>query len=60
MVEWLRTLEVHDFTGARAEKQWGKQEFERKEALKRPSKVEESLHLSKMSKPDVEIAPVQA
>jgi len=60
MIEWLKTLEVHDFTGARAERQWEKQEFERKEALKRPSKVEESLHLPKMSKTDVEIAPVQA
>ncbi|CAG5091707.1 Oidioi.mRNA.OKI2018_I69.PAR.g13207.t1.cds [Oikopleura dioica] len=57
MVEWLKTLEVHDFTGVRAEKQWEKQEFERKEALKRPSKEEADSHLPKIAKSEVE--PVQ-
>lgn len=57
MVEWLKTLEVHDFTGARAEKQWEKQEFERKEALKRPSKEEADSQLAKIAKSEVE--PVQ-
>ena len=54
MVEWLKTLEVHDFTGVRAEKQWEKQEFERKEALKRPSKEAADSHLPKIAKSEVD------
>ena len=30
MIEWLRTLEVHDFTGVRAAEQWESQEMSRK------------------------------
>ena len=35
MVEWLKTISVHDFTGIRAKAQWETQEFERRERLKR-------------------------
>ena len=35
MVEWLKTISVHDFTGVRAKAQWETQEFERRERLKR-------------------------
>ena len=41
MVEWLKTISVHDFTGIRAKAQWETQEFERRERLKRKGNPEE-------------------
>jgi len=41
MVEWLKTISVHDFTGIRAKAQWETQEFERRERLKRKENPED-------------------
>jgi len=52
MITWLKTVSTHDFTGVRAKEQFEKQEFERKERLKRKTEDQTERIEPKLPKSD--------
>lgn len=43
MINWLKTLEVHDFTGVRAAEQWKTQEMARADKRKATDEVVDTV-----------------
>ena len=52
MITWLKTVSTHDFTGVRAKEQFEKQEFDRKERLKRKTESKTESIEPKLPKSD--------